>query len=437
MAVVRVLIGAKRCVEQVETFSTNAADGACMPLYDLVTVGGGVGGAALAKAMAERGYRVLVIEREMQFKDRVRGEFVFPWGCAEAKALGIYEALIQAGGHHPTYWTDYAGPDPLSPRNFAEDTPLKLHGLCIYHPRMQDALLQAASTAGAEVWRGASVRQVEPGREPKVHVDRGADEAEISTRLVVGADGRSSMVRSSGGFESRNDPSGNMFAGVLVENVTASAESSICMLNPSLSRMVMYFPQTQDSGRAYLASRAKDGVRLSGTADFELFLQECTDSGLAAGLLDGARQAGPLATFEGGDSWVDLAYKDGVALIGDAAATSDPTWGQGLSLTLRDARVLRDALLAEHDWDGAGHAYAASHRHYYDKVRTAVSWFTLVFLRHGPEADALRARVLPQLESDPFFLPDTLIAGPDLAPPTEEHRARLFGSEQRRDDFQS
>jgi menaquinone-9 beta-reductase len=41
-----------------------------MPLYDLVTVGGGVGGAALAKAMAERGHRVLVIEREVQFKDR-------------------------------------------------------------------------------------------------------------------------------------------------------------------------------------------------------------------------------------------------------------------------------------------------------------------------------------------------------------------------------
>jgi choline dehydrogenase-like flavoprotein len=50
-----------------------------MALYDLVTVGGGVGGAALAKAMAEQGHRVLVIEREKQFKDRVRGEFVFPW----------------------------------------------------------------------------------------------------------------------------------------------------------------------------------------------------------------------------------------------------------------------------------------------------------------------------------------------------------------------
>jgi hypothetical protein len=85
-------------------------------------------------------------------------------------------------------------------------------------------------------------------------------------------------------------------------------------------------------------------------------------------------------------------------------------------------------LLTERDWDVAGYAYAAAQRQYYEKVRTAVTWFTQVFLKGGPEADALRARVLPQLETDPRFLPDTLVAGPDLAPPTEEHHARIFGN---------
>ncbi len=36
--------------------------------YDLIVVGGGLGGAALAKALAERGARVLVFEREKEFK---------------------------------------------------------------------------------------------------------------------------------------------------------------------------------------------------------------------------------------------------------------------------------------------------------------------------------------------------------------------------------
>ena len=398
-----------------------------MATYDIVTVGGGVAGAGLGQAMAERGYRVLIIERESQFRDRVRGEFVFPWGVAEARELGVYDALMRAGGHHPTYWADYAGPDPLPPRDFSEDTPQKLRGLCIYHSRMQEALLRAAESAGADVRRSARVRQVEPGREPKVLVDGDGGPATVSARLVVGADGRSSMARAWGGFQSRHAPPGNIVSGVLVENVPAPAERSVCMLNPSASRMVLYFPQTPGSGRAYLVSRSEGGPRLHGTTGFARFLEECTLSGLAAGLLDGARQAGPLATFEGADSWVDHPYGNGIALIGDAAASSDPSWGQGLSLTLRDARVLRDALLADDNWDTACHAFAAAHDGYYERVGTAVSWFTQVFLQPGPEADALRARVLPQLESDPGFLPDTLIAGPELAPPTEDHRARIFG----------
>ena len=48
--------------------------------YDVVTVGGGLGGAALAKVLAENGVRALVVERETAFKDRVRGERIAPWG---------------------------------------------------------------------------------------------------------------------------------------------------------------------------------------------------------------------------------------------------------------------------------------------------------------------------------------------------------------------
>ena len=61
-------------------------------------------------------------------------------------------------------------------------------------------------------------------------------------------------------------------------------------------------------------------------------------------------------------------YRDGVALLGDAAAASDPTHGQGLSLTLRDARVLRDHLLRSSDWDAAGNAYAVEHDGYTDRL---------------------------------------------------------------------
>ena len=68
-------------------------------IYDIITVGGGLGGAALAKVMTEHGARVLVVEREKRFKDRIRGEFFAPWGVAEARALGLYEILRTTCGH--------------------------------------------------------------------------------------------------------------------------------------------------------------------------------------------------------------------------------------------------------------------------------------------------------------------------------------------------
>ena len=73
--------------------------------YDIITVGGGLGGATLAKVMAEHGTKVLVLEREQQFKDRVRGEVMPPWGVAEAQALGIYDLLRTTCGHEYA-WVD-------------------------------------------------------------------------------------------------------------------------------------------------------------------------------------------------------------------------------------------------------------------------------------------------------------------------------------------
>ena len=46
---------------------------------DVVTIGGGIGGAALATAVARTGRAVLVLEREVHFKDRVRDENILPW----------------------------------------------------------------------------------------------------------------------------------------------------------------------------------------------------------------------------------------------------------------------------------------------------------------------------------------------------------------------
>ena len=68
--------------------------------YDLIVVGGGIAGSSLAGRVASTGARVLVLERETQFRDRVRGEWVAPWGVLELERLGILDVLRQRADAH-------------------------------------------------------------------------------------------------------------------------------------------------------------------------------------------------------------------------------------------------------------------------------------------------------------------------------------------------
>lgn len=201
------------------------------------------------------------------------------------------------------------------------------------------------------------------------------------------------------------------------------------MFNPFTSRLALIFPQGGGRARCYFGARTADLSRLQGEKDIPRFVEESVKAGLPVATYANARPAGPLATFPGADSWVEHPYRDGVALIGDAAATSDQTWGQGLSIALRDARVLRDALLADDDWERAGNAYAQQHEKYFSALHEVEEWNTGLFMEPGEEATARRARALPLIAQDPTRMHDGFISGPEIGPTDEAARRRFFGED--------
>lgn len=398
--------------------------------FDLITVGGGLAGSALAGAMAARGSRVLVLEREREFRDRVRGEQMHCWGVAEARHLEIDELLRQTCGHETRYWaTQLAGAPEAPRRDLVETTPHRVPSMNFYHPAMQAVMLGTAEDDGVVVRRGARVVAVTPGRPATVRVQEGEHEQTYTARLVVGADGRTSNCRQWGGFTPQRDPEQMRIAGALLEGVQAPEDTLRLFVNPERGKMALTVPVGEGRFRCYSGShRGGEAPTLSGPEAFGAFIAACHEAGAPADWYQGATLAGPLATFEGADTWVEHPYRDGLALIGDAAASSDPCFGCGLSLALRDARTLRDALTSQEDWDAAAHAYAAEHDVYYGALHRLTGWMTTLLYDPGSEAAARRRQALPRIAEDRRRVPDIVGLGPDF-PSDESARRRFFGEE--------
>lgn len=116
------------------------------------------------------------------------------------------------------------------------------------------------------------------------------------------------------------------------------------------------------------------------------------------------------------DSWCDRIADDGVVLVGDAAGWNDPIIGQGVSIALRDARMVSEVLLGSPSWSASAFAgYGEERAERMRRLRLAAHVVTLLRGSFGPEAAARRRRWFDSAAADPSMLAPLLapLVGPD------------------------
>ena len=234
-------------------------------------------------------------------------------------------------------------------RPFPDTTPSGEASPNMYHPDLQEALLAGAKKAGADVKRGANVHSLS-GKAGTWTVEFVDD----SGTHAVGArpdDG----VHFSTGFGSFIAPLDNKRARMYVVHVGAMGDR-----------------------------------KLSGKNKLPEFFEISRATGASAAWFDGVEVIGPLAEFEGADQCVPAPAKRGLALVGDAAAATEPSWGCDLSKTMVDVNALSTCLADNDDWDATLQRYAAQHDDYYGKLHNILSWMTWC----GPQ-DRRPTRVAP------------------------------------------
>ncbi|MGH2535040.1 MAG: FAD-dependent oxidoreductase [Thermomicrobiales bacterium] len=396
--------------------------------FEVAIVGGGVGGATLAAVLAEAGLDVVVVEREPVFRDKVRGEGIHPWGYREAKRLGLDPALAAAGAVELPIWQNYTDRQADEPSYWADDPENGLPEVTVVHPALQEALLEHAATHGATVIRPAKVTALTLDGTPKITVASEDGERTIRARLVVGADGRTSRVRSWIGARTEEDPVHHHFAGGLIGGTTLP-EGKTHAATFDGGRMFI-FPQSHGQARAYVVGMADRLAALRGAKHRTAFVDYCARL-LPDGWFERATPAGPVAFFPNNDVWSNRLTAAGVVLIGDAAGANDPSVGQGLSLVFRDVRELRDLLLGERDWPAAIEEFARRRATYFAVLRAFAMWVGVLAIESGSVADARRARVERARKSDPTAGGFAMIfsRGPDGLIVDDDARRRFFGDD--------
>jgi menaquinone-9 beta-reductase len=393
--------------------------------YDLIVVGGGLAGSTLGILMARAGASVLILEREKQHRDRIRGEGIHPWGVNEVRAVSLLDVLLERCGHQVPILTWCRDGEPARSRDLIETTPSHDAMLTYFHPEMQEILNEHAQAAGAELLRSAHVIEVSPGDPPCVRFTYDGQTQHRSARLVVGADGRRSKVRSLAGFETQRDANNLLIAGVLVSGLTTDESESRVYFRTDGAWITQFIPLGRGRHRTYFASGDRQRhTAIGGRAGIASFYEYALESGVPTGWLDALRIDGPLASFEAASWWVEQPYRDGVALIGDAAAAADPTFGSGQSLSLRDARVLSERLLANDDWDAAARQYAIEHDAYFGRLHTLEQWMALISFSVDPAMQHVREHAAGARERGD--MPDINGKGPDQ-PADDAARLRLLG----------
>ena len=374
-------------------------------LYDVVIVGGGIAGSSLARALCRGGRRVLVLERELEFRDRIRGEGLHPWGVVEARRLGIAELLYERCAQSLPRWRTLVGGVCVNERQLPEQCHARAESMAFVHPEMQQTLLDAAEAAGAEVVRGELVRGVSAELR-EVETER----RRVAAHVVVVADGRSSALRARLGIATERGEEGMQISGVLLDDVAGPTDAVSMCFAPSFGIVAPFFPLPGRRARIYLAAHPSLGERAyAGAEQVGDFLARCHDLGLAREWTANARAAGPLGTFDGTPTWAATPARGAVVLIGDAAGSLDPAFGAGLALALLDARTLAE-LCEEHDDPARIVAQFVERRTEYHRALLRLErWMGRILYRTGSAADALRARALPRL---PELGVDLVGAGP-------------------------
>jgi 2-polyprenyl-6-methoxyphenol hydroxylase-like FAD-dependent oxidoreductase len=308
--------------------------------YDAIVIGARCAGSTTAMLLARKGYRVLVVDRATFPSDTLSTHVLHPLGAAALARWGLLDRLTATGCPPIDAYAFDFGPFTL------EGAPGTVEAPVAYCPRriiLDKLLVDAAAEAGAEIREGFTVEDLVFEDDRVVGIKghaRGGDSVQAHARVVIGADGRHSVVaRAVRPLQYHEKPpllapyyaywSGLPMHGRFETYIRPHRGFAAAATHDGLTIVVAGWPYSEfDANKRDVEANYLQTIDLA--PDF------------AARLRD-ARRESPFAGM-GVPNFFRTPFGPGWALVGDAGYNKDPITAQGITDAFRDAERLAAAL---------------------------------------------------------------------------------------------
>ena len=319
-----------------------------MEKVEVAIIGGGPGGATLANIFASRGVSTVLVERQKDFSKEFRGEGLMPSGNEVLKQIGFnlddvdYRKVEEMN-------LFYKGELEANPEiDFLKKGELRW----VSQPQLLEKLIEKASSFDNFIfYRGYKAQDLiyNEDRVDGVLIANGNDEVSIKAKVVIGFDGRTSMVRRKLNFEVKEykfQPDVLWFKIPYPEKFLPGSQAFFSLFPKSFLVAVPVYDEKLQVGWIIPAGSYGE-LRKKGQEKWIQYIKEKSPKGFAEHLqkcLDEKLISDPFVlkmTLDRVKKW----HKKGALLLGDAAHTMNAVGGQGLNIALRDAVVCANHLV--------------------------------------------------------------------------------------------
>ncbi|HEX9103491.1 MAG TPA: FAD-dependent monooxygenase [Polyangia bacterium] len=312
------------------------------PRYDVIVVGGGLSGCAMATALADGRRKILVLEARAGRNPRFNGELIHPHGVDVLDERGFLGALHEAGGADVRGFAVVKSlHEPVTLLPYDEIPGSRPFGFAIDHHDLVDTLRKKTlEHPGIELRLGERVVDLVRDQERVVGVMTA--NGPVLAPLVLACDGRHSKMRALIEMPERARLL-SFTAAALLEgcplpqpgfgHIFLGAWGPILLypISAKDARTCIDLPSDMDKGTEAVIARIRN--------DYAPHLPE----GVRATLVR-ALDSGDIEVAANYAIYTDECTVPGAALVGDSAGCSHPLTATGMTVALNDTRLLAQAL---------------------------------------------------------------------------------------------